>query len=86
MLQTNLYLQQVDEIAQARKNPRAQFAVELSFRCLAGAADDLTRIVAVVARDTRRHDAAPARSQQCLNADRSQTGQRVVETASDQQH
>ena len=86
IFQTNLYLQQVDEIAQARNNPRAQVAVELSFRCLAGAADDLTRTVAVVARDTRRHDAALARSQQGLSADRRQTGQRVVETAGDQQH
>ena len=70
MFQTNLYLQQVDEIAQARKNPRAQVAVELSFRCLAGAADDQTRTVDVGERDTRRHDAAPARSQQSLSADR----------------
>ena len=76
----------MDEIAQARNNLRAQTAVKLSFRCLAGAADDETRTVAVGERDTRRHDAAPARSQQCLSADRRQAGQRVVETAGDQQH
>ena len=80
---TNLCMQQLDEIAQARYNLRAQVAIELSFRCFAGAARDQTWIAAVGECDTLRHTAVPP-SQQRRGADLRQTGQRLVESFSGQ--